>query len=186
MLTAKMIEWQGDWSRCRNIRVDGPHAELQKLPVKWFSVKGIGSEIQAYFNRRIELDQRYYALAELQAAVACLKAKKAEIAPEIETELNRLLTLEERYRRADEERQQQLLVQNRRKEYGRIKNALDTWYKKYMNAVFKEGLDDDQMAESLYGLQNLPTSKECIRVIKSLQEQIREMEEKYEYLRETV
>lgn len=79
-----------------------------------------------------------------------------------------------------------MLAQRRRKEYALTKSALDTWYTKYMNAAFVEGLDDDRMAESLYGLQNLPTSEECVRAIKSLQVKIKDMEEKYEYLRETV
>lgn len=179
MLRAKLIEWQGDWSKCRNIRVDGTDRELWKLPVKWFFVARIGSESRAYFNRHIELDERYYALSELQAAVAYLKAKKAKLAPEIETEIKRLLALEERYRRAEKERREQMLAQRRRKEYEQTKSALDTWYKKYINAAFLEGLDDDRMAESLYGLQNLPTLEECVRTIKSLQAQIKDMEEKY-------
>lgn len=64
-------------------------------------VARIGSESRAYFNRHIELDERYYSLSELQAAVAYLKAKKAKLAPEIETEIKRLLELEEWYRRAE-------------------------------------------------------------------------------------
>lgn len=186
MLRAKLIEWQGDWTICRNIRVDGTDRELWNLPVKWFFVARIGSESRAYFNRHIELDERYYALSELQAAVAYLKAKNVELAPEIETEIKRLLALEERYRRAEKERREQMLAQRRRKEYALTKSALDAWYTKYMNAAFLEGLDDELMAESLYRLQNLPTSEECIRAIKSLQVQIKDMEEKYEYLRETV
>lgn len=186
MLRAKLIEWQGDWSKCRNIRVDGTDRELWNLPVKWFSVTRIGTESRAHFNRHIELDERYYSLSELQAAVAYLKAKKAKLAPEIETEIKRLLALEERYRRAEKEHREQMLAQRRRKEYELIKSALDTLYTKYMNAAFLEGLDDDRMAESLYGLQNLPTLEECVRTIKSLQAQIKDMEEKYEYLRETV
>lgn len=186
MLRAKLIEWRGDWSICRNIRVDGTFRELWNLPVKWFFVARIGSESRAYFNRHIELDERYYALSELQAAVACLKAKNVELAPEIETEIKRLLELEERYRRAEKEHREQMLAQRRRKEYELIKSALDTLYTKYMNAAFLEGLDDDRIAESLYGLQNLPTLEECVRAIKSLQVQIKDMEEKYEYLRETV
>lgn len=186
MLRAKLIEWQGDWSKCRNIRVDGTDRELWKLPVKWFSVTRIGTESRAHFNRPIELDERYYTLSELQAAVAYLKAKKAKLAPEIETEIKRLLELEKRYKKAEEERRERMLARRRRKEYEQTKSALDTWYTKYINAAFVEGLDDDRMAESLYGLQNLPTSEECVRAIKSLQVQIKDMEEKYEYLRETV
>lgn len=186
MLRAKLIEWQGDWSICRNIRVDGTFRELWNLPVKWFSVTRIGTESRAYFNRHIELDERYYALSELQAAVAYLKAKNVELAPEIKTEIKRLLALEKRYKKAEEERREQMLAQRRRKEYEQTKSALDAWYTKYMNAAFLEGLDDKLMAESLYGLQNLPTSEECVRAIKSLQVQIKDMEEKYEYLRETV
>lgn len=186
MLRAKLIEWQGDWSKCRNIRVDGTDRELWNLPVKWFSVTRIGTESRAHFNRLIELDERYYALSELQAAVAYLKAKKAKLAPEIETEIKRLLALEERYRRAEKERREQMLAQRRRKEYEQTKSVLTTWYFKYMNAVFVERLDDELMAEYLYGLQNLPTSEECVRIIKKLETQISDMEEKYEYLRETV
>lgn len=179
MLRANLIEWQGDWSICRNIRVNGAYRELRELPIKWFFVTRIGTESWAHFNRHIELDERYYALPELQAAVSYLKATGAELAPEIETELKRLLALEERYKIAEEERREQILAQNRRKKYELTKSLLETWYTKYMNATFAEGLDDDRMAESLYGLQNLPTMEECIQTIKSLQAQIRDMEEKY-------